>query len=124
MTLETTQKVPLTFWEDGSIRLKGTRLLLDMIVGAHQRGDCPEEIFEAFPSSKYTVADIYAVIAYYLTHKPEIDKYLAKQENDAREIREKIESMPGYRERSDELRQKMLVRWAERKNDASAKTKS
>lgn len=48
MTLETTQKVPLSLWQDGSIRVKGTRLLVDMIVEAHNRGECPEEIFESF----------------------------------------------------------------------------
>lgn len=104
MTLETTQKIPLTFWEDGTIRLKGTRLLLDMIVGAHQRGDCPEEIFEAFPSNKYNVADIYAVIAYYLSHKEKIDNHLAKRKNKAKAIWEKTESDPKHQERIAELK--------------------
>ncbi|MDQ3219474.1 MAG: DUF433 domain-containing protein [Acidobacteriota bacterium] len=104
MTLETTQKVPLTFWEDGSIRLRGTRLLLDMIVGAHQRGDCPEEIFEAFPSNEYTVADIYAVLAYYLSHKEKIDNHLAKREAKAEAIWGKIESDPIHQDRINELK--------------------
>jgi len=115
MTLETTQQVPLTLWEDGSIRVKGTRLLLDMIVNAHKRGECPEEIFDSFPSNEYTVADIYSIIAYYLKHKSQIEKYLAKREKDAEEIRKEIESMPGYQEQSKDLRQKILERWKNRK---------
>lgn len=104
MTLETTQKVPLVFWKDGSIRLKGTRLLLDMIVGAHQRGDCPEEIYEAFPSDEYTVADIYAVLAYYLSHKAKINNHLAKRKDKAEAIWEKIESDPKHHARIKELK--------------------
>ncbi len=113
MTLETTQTVPLTLWDDGSIRVKGTRLLIDMIVGAHNRGECPEEIFESFPSDVYTVADIYSIIAYYLQNKSKIDKYLAKREKKAEKIRKEIESMPGYKEKTDNFREKLLERWKE-----------
>ncbi len=115
MTLETTQKVPLTTWQDGSIRVKGTRLLLDMIIGAYKNGECPEEIFDSFPSNEYTVADIYSVIAYYLNNKAKIDKYLARREKEAEEIRKQIESMPGYQEKREELRKKLLDVWENRK---------
>jgi uncharacterized protein (DUF433 family) len=114
MTLETTQKVPLTLWKDGTIRVKGTRLLIDIIINAHKRGECPEEIFDSFPSEIYTIADIYSIIAYYLTYKSKIDKYLAKREKEAEEIRTQIESVPGYKEDRDELREKLLSRWKER----------
>ena len=110
MTLEITQTVPLTLWKDGTIRVKGSRLLIDMIVNAHNRGECPEEIYEAFPSDVYTVADIYSIIAYYLSNKSKIDKYLAKRETQAKKIREEIELTPGYKERTDRLREKLLVR--------------
>jgi len=115
MILETTQTVPLEVWEDGSIRVKGTRLLIDMIVGAYKRGECPEDIFDSFPSSEYTVADIYLIIAYYLTHKEKLEKYLAKREKEAEEIKKQIESMPNYKEDREKLREKLLARWQERK---------
>ena len=111
MTLETTQTVPLTLWEDGSIRVKDTRLLVDMIIGAYKRGSSPEEIFDSFPSKEYTVADIYSIIAYYLTHKRQIEKYLATREREAEEIKKQIEAMPDYQERSENLRQKIQTRW-------------
>lgn len=115
MTIETTQSVPLTVWEDGSIRVKDTRLLIDMIISAHKRGECPEEIFESFPSDSYTIADIYAVIAYFLSNKDRIEQYLEMRDKEAEEIRDKIESTPGYKEKREELRARMLGRWEVRK---------
>src|SRR5215212_8316454 len=104
MIIEQTQKVPLTLWEDGSIRVKGTRLLIDMIINAHKRGDCPEEIFDAFPSKEYTIADIYLIIAYYLRNKAKIDKYLAKREKEAEKFWRTIESDKKYQARIDEFK--------------------
>lgn len=113
MTLETTQKIPLALWKDGSIRVKGTRVLLDIIIGAHKRGECPEDIAEAFPS--VNVADVYSIIAYYLTHKSQIEKYLVKREKEAEEIKKQIELIPGYKENREKLREKLLGRWEEQK---------
>ncbi len=104
MIIQTIQKIPLTLWKDGTIRVKGTRLLIDMIVDAHQRGECPEAIFESFPSKDYTVADIYSIIAYYLQNKSKIDKYLAKREREAEKIWGKIESEPQYQARINEFK--------------------
>lgn len=115
MILETTQKVPLTLWKDGTIRVKGTRLLIDMIVSAHNRGECPEEIFESFPSDVYTIADIYSIIAYYLQNKSKIDKYLAKREKEAEEVWEKIEALPNYQENKQKLKEELTRRVENRK---------
>ena len=106
MTIETTQAVPLTLWDDGTIRVKDTRLLIDMIVDAHNRGQCPEEIYESFPSKYYTVADIYAVVAYYLSHKAAIDKHLEDREKEAEELRRKHESTPEYKAWIAEMRRR------------------
>lgn len=114
MTLAKTQKVPLTVWKDGSIRVKRTRLPIDRIVYAHKTGECPEEIFRAFPSSGYTVADIYSIIAYYLQNKAKIENYLEKREEEAKKIREEIESTSGYKEKTQELKEKLLKRLEER----------
>lgn len=103
MTIETTQKVPLTLWKDGTIRVKGTRLLIDMIVSAHNRGICPEEIFESFPSDIYTVADIYSIIAYYLKNKSKVDKYLAQRESEAEKVWKTLEKDKNYQARINEL---------------------
>lgn len=110
MTLEITQKVPLTLWKDGSIRVKGTRLPIDRIVYAYKNGECPEEIYDSFPSDAYEVADIYSIIAYYLNNKSKIEKYMVKREKEAKEIKTKIESMPDYKEKTESLKEKILSR--------------
>ena len=109
ITLDTTQTVPLERWADGTIRVGGTRLLIDIIVEAHNRGVCPEEIYQSFPSNYYAVADIYSVIAYYLSHKVAIDKHLAEMDKRSEEVWKKIETDPrhiaftaGLRRRKDE----------------------
>jgi uncharacterized protein (DUF433 family) len=109
MIIEATQSVPLTIWEDGSIRVKGTRLLVDMIIHAHNRAECPEEIFEAFPADSYTVADIYSVIAYYLRNKEKLDLYLKKREKGADEFWNIIEADPKHQVRRKELRERMIA---------------
>ncbi|MGH9941627.1 MAG: DUF433 domain-containing protein [Pyrinomonadaceae bacterium] len=73
-TIETTQSVPLTVWEDGSIRLAGSRVTLDSIVHQFSLGATAEQIADSFPP--LALADIYAVIAYYLTHQSEVEEYL------------------------------------------------
>jgi uncharacterized protein (DUF433 family) len=115
MILKKKQTVPLTKWEDGSIRVKGSRLPVDRIIYAHKQGEIPESIFESFPSESYTVADIYLIIAYYLTNKAKLDRYLAKREKEALKIRKDIESRPGYKEDSEKLRKKLLQRWQKMK---------
>ena len=104
ITLETTQTIPLTLWKDGTIRVKGTRLLVDMIIDAHKRGEIPEEIFDSFPSNDYTVADIYLVISYYLSNKSMLEKYMAKREKEAENFWKKVESEPKYQARINEFK--------------------
>lgn len=115
MIPETTQKVPLTLWKDGTIRVKGTRLLIDMIVEAHNRGECPEDIFDSFPSDVYSVADVYSIIAYYLRNKSKIDNHLAKREKAAEKVWKKIEALPNYQENHKKLKEKLLERLENRK---------
>ena len=78
VTLETTQTIPLTPWKDGTIRVKGSRMLVDMIIYAYKNGECPEDIFDSFPSDVYSVADIYSIIAYYLSNKEKFEKISGK----------------------------------------------
>jgi uncharacterized protein (DUF433 family) len=106
MTLDAVQTVPLTQWEDGSIRVGDTRLLVDMVIYAHKRGLCPEEIFQSFPSSSYSVADIYAVIAYYLSHRSEIDHYLSEREKESEALWKKIEGDPRHIAFRNELKRR------------------
>lgn len=114
MILETTQKVPLILSDDGAIRIKGTGLPVDRIIYLHNQGEIPEAIYESFPSDGYTIANIYAIIAYYLSNKSKFDKYLAKREKEAEKIRKEIESQPQYKEKREKLHKKIIERWRER----------
>jgi uncharacterized protein (DUF433 family) len=107
MTLETTQAVPLTIVEGGTIRITGTRVSLDVVIHHYQRGESPEEIQEAFPT--LNLADIHAVISYYLNHREEVEEYLRQQEVKAEELRQKIESSPFHVDRQG-LRERLMAR--------------
>ncbi len=72
------EKPPIREDESGALRVGGTRVLLEMLVWAHKRGDTPEDIVEQYPS--LALADVYGVIAYYLRNKSAIEVYLAERE--------------------------------------------
>ncbi len=81
--------VPLRVDEDGTVRVGGTRVILDLVIRAFQDGASPEEIVQAYDVLR--LPDVYAVIAYYLQHQPEIDAYLAERDEEARRLRTEIE---------------------------------
>jgi uncharacterized protein (DUF433 family) len=72
-----TERIPLVENEAGDILLEGSRVFLEHIVEAFQQGKHPEDIQQSFPS--ISLADIYAVIAYYLRHRDEVEGYMARQ---------------------------------------------
>jgi len=99
--------VPLVFPDDGSasaIRIEGTRLTLDTVVGAFKRGATAEEIVQDYPP--VSLPDVYAVIAYYLRHRSEVEEYLSKRALLHADLRRQIEDRPEYRE----LRERLLAR--------------
>src|SRR5262245_2491810 len=107
MTIEATQEVPLTVWEDGTIRISGSRVTLDSIVQSFKLGATAEQIAHKFPSLK--LLDIYATITYYLSHQAEIETYLVQQKIDAEETQRLIESSPLHQDRKS-VRERLLAR--------------
>jgi uncharacterized protein (DUF433 family) len=93
--------VPLTQEENGSIRVGGTRVTLDTVIGRFQVGNTPEKIEDSFPS--LTLSQIKATIEWYLNHKAEADEYLEEGQREAEKIRQRIESDPEYQARRKEL---------------------
>ena len=63
---------------EGGYWIAGTRISLDSIVYAFNRGAAPESIQRAFPL--VSLEDIYGAITYYLAHIQEIDTYLEQGE--------------------------------------------
>lgn len=96
------QSPPLEADSSGTMRVGGTRVTLDTVVHAFEQGHSAEEIVSDFPVLK--LADVYAVISYYLNNRAEVERYLQQQEKDAEEIWRKIEAMPGYHEFRELLR--------------------
>jgi uncharacterized protein (DUF433 family) len=108
------QPVPLRLDETGAVRVGQTSVLLELVIRAFQDGATPETIVQRYDT--LCLADVYAVISYYLTHRQAIDDYLRGREEEAEELRRRIEvaqpHRPGFR---DEL----LARRA-RKEDGHA----
>ena len=85
-----TPPLPLTADDDGVIRVGGTRVPLATVITAFHQGATPEEIVDGFDTLE--LADVYAVIAYYLRHTADADAYLAEQRRLADEVRREVEA--------------------------------
>jgi uncharacterized protein (DUF433 family) len=78
------QPIPLETDANGVMRVAGTRVTLDTIVAAFNKGATAEEIVYQYPSLH--LADVYAVIGYYLRQRPDVEAYLRQRQQQAEEI--------------------------------------
>ena len=85
-----TELVPLVMDKDGVVRVGDTRVTLDTVVAAFQEGATAEEIVQQYPSLQ--LADVYAVIGYYLRRRAEIESYLQQRQQQAAGVRSWNES--------------------------------
>jgi uncharacterized protein (DUF433 family) len=97
--------VPLREDQHGAVRVGGTRVLLDLVVGEFERGATPEEIVEAYDALK--LADVYTVIAFFLRNPQPIHEYLRRREEEAGIVRKKIEASQPQR---SNLRDMLMAR--------------
>lgn len=77
----------------GALRVGNSRVLLELVIRAFQDGATPETIVQRY--STLALPEAYAVIAYYLRHRSEVEAYLAQREQKADEVRQRIESQQG-----------------------------
>jgi len=84
--------VPLTRWEDGSIRINGSRVTLDVIIHQFKLGATAEQIQDSFPS--LTLHAIYGAIYYYLDQTEAVEEYLRQRVQAEEETRRMLESRP------------------------------
>jgi uncharacterized protein (DUF433 family) len=94
------EKVPLRTDESGVVLVGGTRVPLDTVVAAFDRGESAEEI--ALSYDALDLADIYVVLGYYLRHRAEVQEHLRKRDAIRAEVRRQNEarcSPVGIRER-------------------------
>jgi uncharacterized protein (DUF433 family) len=105
------QPVPLRRDDSGAIRIGDSRVLLELVIEAYLDGATPETIVQWFESLR--LADVYAVISYYLNHSEEVKDYLRQREEMAAEVMRKIEASQPQR---PHFREELLARRARREN--------
>jgi len=103
------EQLPLRLDDSGTLRVGKTRVTLDVVVGVYNRGETAEEIAENFDTLQ--LADVYAVISYYLRHRGEVDAYIAEREARAEETRHRFEAVHP----PNPTRGQLLARLAERR---------
>ena len=121
VALEETISVPLAVTEHGTIRIKGSRVSLDSIIHHFKLGATAEQIVQSFPS--ISLGDVYSSIAYYLTHRQDVEEYLQQQETEANALQERLESNPSYQADVSELRSRILGRWTAARENGDAAPK-
>ena len=69
--------------------MSGTRVPLGTVVTQFKQGATAEEIVVQFDS--LNLADVYAVIAFYLRHQNEVEAYLQERERISEQVRAEVE---------------------------------
>lgn len=82
--------VPLRTDDHGIIRVGGTKVRLEQIVYAFHDGESAEGIVDSYDVLK--LADVYAVLAYYLSHRVEVDEYVRQVDETADRIQREAEA--------------------------------
>ena len=101
---------PLRVDEGGVVRVGNSRVSLDAVVEQYESGVTPEGMVRAYDT--LVLADVYAVIAYYLRHPDEVRVYLKRRAEEAEALRAKIEA-----ERPRVGREELLARRGAREKD-------
>src|SRR5690349_16707758 len=94
---------PLRVDEGGAVRVGNTRISLDLIVEQYENGMTPEDMVRAYDI--LVLADVHAVLAYYLRHRNEVRAYLKRRAEEAEVLRAQIEA-----ERPRMSREELLAR--------------
>jgi hypothetical protein len=84
--------VSVPLWEDppGVFRVGKSRVLLELVIRAYQRGARPEDIVQSYRTLH--LADVYAVISRYLSDPGPFDDYVRQCDEQAEVIRRQIEA--------------------------------
>ena len=101
----------ITKLENGAYRIADTRVSLDSVVYSYQRGNLPETIARQFPA--LNLAQVYGAIAFYLSNRKKIDKYLRQNEIEYEKMRQWERAKdPEFYARFDRIREEMKNRIA------------
>lgn len=81
---------PLRVDAGGGVRVGVTRVSLDVVVEQYENGMTPEDVVRAYDT--LALAEVYAVIAYYLRHRAAVRAYLDRRAAEAAALRATIEA--------------------------------
>jgi uncharacterized protein (DUF433 family) len=76
-----TLSIPLYEDPAGVLRVGKSRVLLELVIRAFQRGQTPESIVQSYDT--LSLADVYAVVSYYLSNPVPFDDYLRRCDQEA-----------------------------------------
>ncbi len=108
-----TEQIPIRIDEDGRMRLGNTRVLLNLVVYSFWQGEAPETIVNHY--SSLSLADVYLAIGYYLRHREEIDAHIQREDEEAKQLQQKIEAQ--YTPQMRDARERYKA-WAVTRRDA------
>jgi uncharacterized protein (DUF433 family) len=106
--------VPLRVDEHGVVYVGDSRVKLDAVIWAFHNGQRAEEIARGYPTLE--LADVYAVLAYYLRHRGEVDAYIQAHQEECDRLRREIEAKQPDR---SGLRAKLLARKAQMEQEGT-----
>jgi uncharacterized protein (DUF433 family) len=84
-----TLSIPLYEDPPGVLRVGKSRVLLELVIHAFQRGQSPESIVQSY--NTLHLPDVYAVVSYYLANPAPIDEYLHRCDEAAEAVHRKLE---------------------------------
>ena len=99
-----TEKIPIETDKDGVIRVGNTRVTLETLVSTFNGGSTAEEIAYQFPV--LNLADVYAVITYYLRNRDTVEKYL----NNRMQLAEQVKRRKQENKNMNDIRERLLAR--------------
>jgi uncharacterized protein (DUF433 family) len=104
--------IPVLLRDDGHVGLRvgQTRVSFESVWHLHWQGVSPAEILKAFDT--LDEADVCAVLAWALRNPEEVDAYLKRRDEEATEIRRKLEEagVSPTKEESARLKEKLIAR--------------
>jgi uncharacterized protein (DUF433 family) len=73
------ETLPLSTDSEGVVRVGGSRVPIETLIGAFEQGATAEEIAQQYPS--LALADVYQTIGYYLTRPADLERYLERRKS-------------------------------------------
>jgi uncharacterized protein (DUF433 family) len=101
-------RVPLEKWDDGSVRVTGTRLHYYVFLDIYLQGDTAEGLLEAFPFLDR--GTVHQLLAYYHQHQDAVERWLAGVHGEIDVMREEHERLFPQAGLDERLRKRLAER--------------